>query len=69
MENYGLNQKIDGMSLHEFMASQIEKNEKGELELEKAKITIGYLKQMNNVSRLSIDAARTDLKRCKAVEQ
>ena len=69
MENYGLNQKIDGMSLQEFMASQIEKNEKGELELEKAKITIGYLKQMNNCSRLSIDAARTDLKRCKAVEQ
>ena len=69
MENYGLNQKIDGMSLQEFMASQIEKNEKGELELEKAKITIGYLKQMNNSSRLSIDAARTDLKRCKAVEQ
>lgn len=69
MENYGLNQKIDGMSLQEFMASQIEKNEKGELELEKAKITIGYLKQMNNVSRLSIDAARTGLKRCKAVEQ
>ncbi len=54
---------IGGKSIEEFLASQLEQNEKAELDIERGKITIGLLKQLNNVSRLKLDTAKYELKR------
>lgn len=62
--NFGLDQQVDGMSVMEYMAKLIEKNENQEIEIERGKLSIGLLKQMNNRSRLLLDAAKYELK-CK----
>lgn len=57
-DKYELDVKVNGVGAMEYMASLIEKNEKEELDVERGRITIGVLKQMNNRSRLLIDAER-----------
>ena len=63
MENYGLDQKIDGMDVVAYISAQLERIEKAEVNLEKEKIKNSYLKQLNNHSRLRLDAAKYELKR------
>lgn len=66
-KKFGLNQNIDGMDAMAYMAKLIEKNEKQEIEIERGKLAVGLLKQMNNRSRLLLDAAKFELK-CKELE-
>ena len=66
--NFGLGQNIDGVDAMQYMAHLIEKNEKQEIEIERGKLAVGILKQMNNRSRLLLDAAKFELK-CKEMEQ
>lgn len=65
-EQFGLNTPIKGMDAITYMASLIESNEKMELEIERGKLSVSILKQMNNRSRLLIDAAKYELKRKEA---
>lgn len=70
MENvnkFGLNQNIGGVDAMEYMAKLIEKNENQAIEIERGKLAVGLLKQMNNRSRLLLDAAKFELK-CKELE-
>lgn len=53
---------IMGKDAMQFMADLIEKNEKGEIEIERLKGTVSVLKQYNNRSKYMIDAARVLLK-------
>jgi hypothetical protein len=70
MENvkkFGLDQNIGGVDAMAYMAKLIEKNENQEIEIERGKLAVGLLKQMNNRSRLLLDAAKFELK-CKELE-
>lgn len=58
MENFGLDVQIEGKPVEEYISCQMEKLEKMEVQLEKEKIKNSYLKQLNNRSRLRIDAAK-----------
>ena len=58
MEDFGLEQKIDGYSVADYIAKQLEAIEKKDVDLEKEKIKNSYLKQLNNHSRLRLDAAK-----------
>ena len=63
MKNFDLETKIQGKPIIEYMANLIEKNEKQEIEIERGKLSVSILKQMNNRSRLLLDAAKYELKR------
>ena len=63
MENYGFKQKVTGLSLEQFMAGMLEKNEKMEMEIDRGKLSVSILKQMNNLSRLKLDAAKFELRK------
>lgn len=63
MSNFELETKIQGVSASEYMASLVERNEKQEIEIERGKLSVAVLKQMNNRSRLLLDAAKFELKR------
>ena len=63
MEDFGLEQKIEGYSVADYIAKQLEAIEKKDVELEKEKIKNSYLKQLNNHSRLRLDAAKFELKK------
>ena len=70
MENvkkFGLDQNIGGVDAMAYMAKLIEKNENQAIEIERGKLAVGLLKQMNNRSRLLLDAAKFELK-CKEFE-
>lgn len=60
--NFGLDQNINGLQLMPYMAQLLEKNEKQEIEIERGKLSVSILKQMNNTSRLMIDAQKLQLK-------
>ena len=68
MENnkFGLDTTIQGKDAVEYMASLIERNEAQQIEIERGKLAVSILKQMNNRSRLLIDAAKYELKRQEA---
>ena len=66
MKNFGLNQKIEGKAMMQFMADLIESNEKQEIEIERGKLTVSILKQMHNNSRLQIGSAKFALKQAEA---
>lgn len=63
MENYGLETKIEGKAATEFMAELIEKNESQQIDIERGKLTVSILKQMNNRSRLLLDAEKFEYKK------
>lgn len=44
------------MDLSSYMAELLEKNDRNEIEIEKGKLSVAILKQMNNDSRLVLDA-------------
>lgn len=62
MGNFELDVPIKGMPSMEYMASLIEANEKQAIEIERGKVSVAVLKQMNNRSRLLLDAAKYELK-------
>ena len=63
MQDFELTTKVQGQNAMEYMASLIEKNEKQEIEIERGKLSVSVLKQMNNRSRLLLDAAKYELKK------
>ena len=63
MENFGLNQEIAGKDMMQFMADLLELNDNQQIEIERGKMAVAILKQMNNVSRLNLDAAKFELKK------
>lgn len=58
-----LDQKVEGKDMMQFMADLLEKNEKQEIEIERGKLSVSILKQMNNYSRLKLDAEKFELKK------
>ena len=61
-ERFELNTKVSGKNTMTYMAELLDKNEKQEIEIERGKLAIGILKQMNNRSRLLLDAQKFELK-------
>ena len=62
MEKYDLKVNIAGMPAMDYMADLIDRNEKQQIEIERGKLSVAVLKQMNNRSRLLLDAAKFELK-------
>ena len=62
VERFELNTKIMGKSTMNYMADLLKKNENQEIDIERGKLSIGILKQMNNRSRLLLDAQKFELK-------
>lgn len=63
MENFELGQNVSGKNAMAYMAELLEKNENQEIEIERGKLSVAILKQMNNRSRLLLDAAKFELKK------
>jgi hypothetical protein len=61
-ERFELNTKVMGKSTMNYMADLLKKNENQEIEIERGKLSVGILKQMNNRSRLLLDAQKFELK-------
>lgn len=62
VKDFGLNVPVSGKTQEEYMARLLEANEKREIEIERGKLAVSILKQMNNRSRLLLDAAKFELK-------
>jgi len=56
--HFGLQTQINGKDAVKYMAELLEKNEQQTLEIERGKLDVAILKQMNNRSRLLLDAAK-----------
>lgn len=63
MSRFELETPIEGKNAMEYMASLIQKNESQEIEIERGKLNVAILKQMNNRSRLLLDAAKYELRK------
>ena len=50
----------------QYMADLLESNEQKDIEIERGKLSVAILKQMNNYSRLKLDAAKFMLKSAEA---
>lgn len=57
-----IGQKINGVSMEDYIANMIERIERGEVEKEQREDTIKTLKQLNNRHKNIIDAQRVRLK-------
>lgn len=66
MERFEFNYKVAGKEPMDYMAELLEKNEKQELQIERGKMAVGILKQINNRHRLLLDAAKFELKELEA---
>lgn len=66
MNNFELTTKIAGKNAMQYMADLLEQNDKQQIEIERGKLNVAILKQMNNRSRLLLDAAKYELKRAEA---
>jgi hypothetical protein len=62
-ESIGLTTKIEGLSLPDYMAQLIAKNDDQSVEIERGKLNVSVLKQLNNFSRTSLDAMKYELKK------
>ena len=62
MDRFKTDVLIEGKDPSEYMADLIEKLEKSEIEIERAKAVNNTLKQMNNRSRTLLDVAKYELK-------
>lgn len=69
MNNFELQTEIAGKDAMQYMADLLEKNDKQQIEIERGKLNVAILKQMNNRSRLLLDAAKYELKRAEAERQ
>lgn len=63
MNTFDLNTQIQGKDAAQYMADLIEKNENQQIEIERGKLSVAILKQMNNRSRLLLDAAKYELRK------
>lgn len=63
MDKFELDTTIEGTNTMKYMANLLERNDKQEIEIERGKLNVAILKQMNNRSRLLLDAAKYELKR------
>ena len=61
-KTFDLDVPIFGKNPAVFMAELLERNEKQEIAIERVKQDVAILKQMNNRSRLLLDAAKFELK-------
>ncbi len=62
-KEFKLDTAIKGKSLNDYLAELMEKNERLEMEIERGKLDVAFSKQMNNYSRLLLDASKHELKR------
>lgn len=60
---FELDTTIGGTNTMEYMANLLERNDKQAIEIERGKLSVAILKQMNNRSRLLLDAAKYELKK------
>ncbi len=60
---YGLDANVGGKSIEEWLAGLAEKNDRLEMEIERGKLAVSISKQLNNHSRLRLDAAKYELKK------
>lgn len=60
---FELDTTIGGTNTMEYMANLLERNDKQAIEIERGKLNVAILKQMNNRSRLLLDAAKYELKK------
>jgi len=58
LEITGLQTKINGKKIPDYIAELIERNEKQQIEIERGKLTISALKQINNYSRIALDVEK-----------
>lgn len=65
-QQFELDTKISNKNAMTYMADLLKKNERQELEIERGKLAIGILKQMNNRSRTILDAHKYALKKAAA---
>jgi len=63
VENHGLEQKVNGVDMMDYMASVLEKNEAQAMELKRVEAANDTLKQMHNHSRLRMKSVELDYKR------
>lgn len=61
-KSFELDAKITGKNPMTYMAGLLKQNDDQKIEIERGKLAIGILKQMNNRSRLLLDAAKYELK-------
>lgn len=57
-----LDTPIQGMDVSSYIAQLLERNDNQEIEIERGKLSVAMLKQMNNHSRLVLDAYKYKLK-------
>jgi len=62
MERFELETQIGGQPMTEYMAGLIERNEAQAIEIERGKLSVAVLKQMNNRHRYLLDVAKFELK-------
>lgn len=58
MANFDLDVQIMGKEISQYMADLIEKNESQQIDIERGKLSISVLKQMNNRSRLLLEVEK-----------
>ena len=63
MDKFEFDYAISGKKAMEYMADILERNDKQQIEIERGKLSVAVLKQMNNRSRLLLDAAKYELKK------
>lgn len=66
MNQFKTDIKVEGKDFQEFMADLLERNDKKQVEIEVTKQNVAIIKQMNNHSRILLDAAKYELKKLQA---
>ncbi len=61
MSKFDLDVRVSGKPIMKYMADLLERNDKRQIDIDRARINVHLLKQMNNRSRLMIEAARHEL--------
>lgn len=69
MNKFELQTQIAGKNAMQYMADLLEQNDAQKIEIERGKLNVAILKQMNNRSRLLLDAAKYELKRAESERQ
>ena len=68
-DRFELGMPIGGKNPMAYMAELLERNDKAQIEIERGKLYVAILKQMNNRSRLLLDAAKYELKNFDITEE
>lgn len=62
-QTFELDTKIAGKNAMQYMADLLEENDNQKIEIERGKLAVSVLKQMNNRSRLLLEASKYELKK------